>query len=254
MLPGMNRNTIAVAIACSLASAAPASADVDYAEVAAKAEMVVSTGAKVGIATVNRVRRSIAFGPHAGTYAGVAIVPNSQLVSGITFGMALYTFDIPTILDIDKLLKAQLEIAIRAEASRIIAEGGKPDIEAIARTAYANLKEDIMGKIQQRTLEKPKLGVILEGMAQLQPGNAMGARLSVTKGIGPVSLGLGAYFLRGGGNTAAFVGPDLSLRLTPWGKSWTPVIDIYARLDVGFDEGERPYVVTVGGRMLLDLI
>lgn len=254
MLPGMNRNTITVAIACTLASAAPASADVDPAEVAAKAELVLKTSARVSFAAINRVRRSIAFGPHAGTYVGTSIVPTSQLVSGITFGIALYTFDIPTILDIDKLLKAQLEIAIRAEASRVLAEGGVPDLEAIARTAYENIKDDIMGKIRPKTLEKPKLGVILEGMAQLQPGNAMGARLSVTYGIGPMSLGLGAYVLRGGGNTAAYVGPDLSVRLTPWGKSWTPVIDLYARLDVGFDEGERPYLFTVGGRMLLDLI
>ena len=254
MLPGMNRNTIAVAIACTVASAAPASADIDYAEVSAKAEQAISTGAKISFATTNRIRRSIAFGPQVGTYTGLSIVPSSDLVGGITFGMALYTFDIPTILDIQELLKAQLEIAIKAEASRIIAEGGTPDLEAIARTEYANLKEDIMGKITQKTLEKPKLGVILEGMYQYQPGNALGARLSVTYGIGPVSLGLGAYFLRGGGNSAAYVGPDLSLRMTPWGKAWTPVIDIYARLDVGFDEGERPYVFTVGGRMLLDLI
>lgn len=254
MIPGMNRNSIAVAIACSLASAAPASAEVDLAEVAAKAELVARTSAKVGFAAVNRVRRSIAFGPHAGAYAGAAIVPNGQLVSGITFGIALYTFDIPSILDINKLLQAQLEIAIKAEASRIIAEGGTPDLEAIARAAYENLKDDIMGKIRPRTLEKPKLGVIAEGIAQMQPGNAVGARLSLTYGIGPASLGLGAYFLRGGGNTTAYVGPDLSVRLTPWGKSWTPVIDLYARLDVGFDEGERPYVFTVGGRMLLDLI
>ncbi len=247
MLPRMNRNTIAVAIACSLASAAPASADLDYGAIAAK-------GADISFATANRVRRSIAFGPHVGTYVGAAIVPTSQLVSGITFGMALYTFDIPTILDIQELLKTQLEIAVKAEAARIIAEGGTPDLEAIARTAYANLEEDIMGKITKKTLEKPKLGVILEGMYQYQPGNAMGARLSVTYGIGPASLGLGAYFLRGGGNSVAYVGPDLSLRLTPWGTSRTPVIDLYARLDVGFDEGERPYVFTVGGRMLLDLI
>lgn len=293
MLPGMNRCTIVVALAFCLAAAAPAHADlkddskaaasdakaaavhlkdgatavahvvVSYThdtDAAANAALkVIRVAGEITVATGNRVRRSIAFGTHAGTYAGTSFGAGNQLVTGVTFGMALYQFDVPSILDIDKLLQAQLEIAIKAEAARIVAEGGIPDLEAIARNAYMNLKEDIMGKIRPRTLEEPKLGVIIEGVAQTQPGdvmggNAMGARVSVTYGVGPISLGLGGGFLRGDGNTAAYAGPNLSLRLTPWGKSWTPVIDLYARGDVGFDEGERHYVVTVGGRMLLDLI
>lgn len=283
MSPVLNRISI---VALCLASAAPAYADlkddakgvaieikdgataavdvvVSYkndTDAAAKvAWKVIGIAGEVTAATGNRVRRSIAFGTHVGTYAGTSFGPGNELVTGVTFGMALYQFDVPSILDIDKLLQAQLEIIIKSESSRIIAEGGIPDLEAIARSAYGNLKEDIMGKIRPRTLEEPKLGVIIEGIAQAQPGdvmggNAMGARASVTYGVGPISLGLGAGFLRGDGNTAAYAGPNLSLRLTPWGTSWTPVIDLYARGDVGFDEGERHYVVTVGGRMLLDLI
>lgn len=286
MLPGMNRTTIVVALGCCLVAAAPAFADlkddaksvavglkdgataaanvvVSYkadADAAAKvAVKVIGTAGEVTAATGNRVRRSIAFGTHAGTYAGTSFGARNQLVTGVTFGMALYQFDVPSILDLDKLLQAELEIVIKSEASRILAAGGIPDLEAIARTAYANLKENIMGKIRPRTLEKPKLGVIIEGIAQAQPGdvmggNAMGARASITYGVGPISLGLGGGFLRGDENTTAYAGPSLSLRLTPWGKSWTPVIDLYARGDVGFDEGERHYLVTVGGRMLLDLI
>jgi hypothetical protein len=262
----MNRTTIVVALACTIAAAAPASADfkddakaaaktaVKYGEVAAKYGAIAG---EITVATGNRVRRSIAFGPHAGTYVGSTFGTGNELVTGVTWGMALYTFKIPTILDIDKLLQAQLEIAIRDEATRIIAEGGTPDLEAIGRKAYANLKEDIMGKIRPRILERPKLGVIVEGIAQLQPRNAIGARLSATYGIGPISLGLGGGFLRGDGNTTAFVGPEVSLRLTPWGKSWTPVIDVYLRADTVFDvfdDRERAYVATLGGRMLLDLI
>jgi len=252
MLYRMNRLTITVTIACSLASAAPAHADYD--EYAAKAEVAAKIAAKITFATVNRVRRSIALGTHVGTYAGTSFGPGNELASGITFGMALYTFDIPSILDVDKMIQAEAERAVKDELKRVLAEGGTPDMKAIAQRAYDNVKDDIMGPIRPRTLEKPKLGVIIEGMAQLQPANAMGARLSITKGVGPVSVGLAGSILRGGGNTIAYAGPDLSLRLTPWGKSWTPVIDLYLRFDVGFDEGDRPYLITLGGRLLLDLI
>jgi hypothetical protein len=250
----MNRVTVVVTVACALATASPAAADVDYAAYAAKAEIAARAGAKFSFAAVNRVRRSIALGPLLGVYGGTSIVPTQDFGSGVTFGMALYTFHIPSILDIDKLLEEQLEVAVKAEAARIVAEGGVPDFKAIAKKAYESLKEDLVGKIHPRTLEKPKLGIVIEGVAQFKPGNALGARLSLMYGVGPASLGLGAGFLRGGNNTSAYVGPELSVRLTPIGKSWTPVFDLYARFDIGFDEGERPYLITVGGRALLDLI
>ncbi|MBA3451619.1 MAG: hypothetical protein H0T42_00825 [Deltaproteobacteria bacterium] len=277
----MTRNTIAVALACTIAAAAPAHADFkedakaaagglkdkakaavdavvsykDDADAAAKvAVKIIGIAGDVTAAAGNRVRRSIAFGPHAGTFAGTSFGADTHLVSAVTFGLAFYTFDIPTILDLDKLLQTQLEIAIKAEAAQITAKGGIPDFEEIGRTAYATLKEDIMGKIRPRTFEKPKLGVIVEGIAQLEPGNAMGARAIVSYGIGPIALGLGGGFTRGDSNTIAYAGADISLRLTPWGTSRTPVIDLYLRVDSAFDEGEREYVMTVGGRMLLDLI
>jgi len=239
-----------VALAC--ATAAPAHADIgDYKD---DAIAVARIGADVSFATANRVRRSIAFGTHVGTYTGMAISPSADFATGVTFGMALYTFDIPSILDIQKLLLSQVEHLVKEEVKRIVAEGGVPDLEAIARKAWADLKDDIMGALRPRTLEKPKYGMVVEGIAQFQPVNAMGARLTLTYGIGPISLGLGGSFLRGEMNTTAFVGPEVSLRLTPTGVHRTPVFDLYLRADLGFDEGDRPYVVTVGGRALLDLI
>lgn len=240
----MAYRTTFAALLVALACAAPAHADIgDYKD---DAIAVAKVGGQVTIATANRVRRSIAFGTHVGTYTGTA--------TGVTWGMALYTFDIPSILDIQKMLQSQVQHIVKEEVKRIVAEGGVPDVEAIARKAYEDLKDDIMGAVRPRTLEKPKFGVILEGIAQFQPVNAMGARLSATYGVGPISLGLGGGFLRGEMNTSAFVGPEVSLRLTPWGKHRTPVLDVYVRGDVGFDEGDHPFAVTVGGRALLDLI
>jgi len=248
----MNRTTTAVLVALACATAAPAHADIrDYKN---DAIAVARVGADVTFATANRVRRSIAFGTHVGTYTGMAISPLANFATGVTFGMALYTFDIPSILDIQKLLQSQVEHLVKEEVRRIVAEGRVPDVEAIARKAWADLKEDIIGQVRPRTLEKPKYGLILEGIVQFQPYNAMGARLSATYGVGPISLGLGGSFLRGEMNTTAFVGPEISLRLTPTGVYRTPVFDLYLRADLGFDEGDRPYVITVGGRALLDLI
>ena len=240
----MRQRSTVLAIAAVLASATPGVADpLDDAHAAAQ----------VGIGIANRTRRAIAVGPHVGGYVGSTLRP-SEMVGGVTFGLALYTFEIPTVFDLQDLIQERVKIAAENEAKRIIAEGGRPDMEAIERKLYADIKAELIGEeIKPRTLERPARGVIVEGIVQTTPATGYGGRLEVTQGFKAVSVGLAASFIRSSGNTTFFVGPDVSLRLTPFGTSWTPVFDLYVRGDLGFDDGEHPFVIALGGRALLDL-
>lgn len=209
-----------------------------------------NAAAQIGVGVFNRTRRAIAIGPHAGGYVGTSLDPN-EMVGGVTFGLALYTFNIPTVFDLQELIQERVKIAAQNEAKRILAEGGQPDMEAIGRKLYEDIKAEIMGEeIKPRTLERPKRGVILEGIIQTTPVSGYGTRLSVTHGIKPVSLGLAVTYLRSSGTNLVYLGPDLSLRLTPVGRSRTPVFDLYVRGDYGFGD---PFLITLGGRALLDL-
>ena len=73
------------------------------------------------------MRRATAFGTHVGSYTGMAMGSSAELAMGVTFGMALYTFDIPSVLDIDKLLIGQVQRIVRDEVARITSEGGVPE-------------------------------------------------------------------------------------------------------------------------------
>jgi hypothetical protein len=237
----MRQCSVVLVVASLLASVTPA-----YADYQADA----NAAAQIGVGVLDRTRRGIAIGPHAGGYVGTSLDP-SQAVGGVTFGLALYTFELPTVFDLQELIQERVKIAAQNEAKRIIAEGGQPDMEAIGRKLYEDIKAEIMGEeIKPRTLERPKRGVILEGVIQTTPVNGYGARLSVTQGLKLVSLGLAVTYLRSNGSNLVYLGPDVSLRLTPIGRSRTPVFDLYVRADYGFGD---PFLITLGGRALLDL-
>ena len=245
----MNR-VLALAVSTVVGTSLPSA----RADVALEPE-IAELAAQTARGAIQQTRRAIAVGPHVGGYGGVTLSPDDS-IGGISFGIALYTFDVPTVLDLQEMVKRQIELRFkeRLEAAKA---SGRLDVEPkqlLAEVAESVRRELVAEGRSRKTLERPSRGFVIEGLRQLAPVEAWGARLGVTQGLGPISIGFGASVLRGGGDTMAFLGPDLSLRLTPTGDLRTPVIDLFLRAEYGVIDGENPIAITAGGRLLLDLL
>ena len=232
-------------IAATLAGTQEARADYQ-----ADAELV----AQIARAQVNRTRRAFAIGPHIGGFAGTTLDP-AETLTGISFGLALYTFDMPTILEAQEMVKRQIETRVKAAVKEALANGQPFDEQQLIRDVIEGIKRELLGgEVSKKTLEKPKLGLVVEAMRVVSPGDGgWGARTTLSKGIGSISLGLGVGYLRAGGENILLVGPEVSLRLTPTGELRTPVIDLFVRGEYATSDGFG-FTTLVGGRVQLDLL
>ena len=236
---------VVVVMAATLAGIQEARADYQ-----ADAEVV----AQIARAQVNRTRRAFAVGPHAGGFVGTTLDP-SEMLGGVTFGLGIYTFDMPTILDVQENVKRQVEQRVRAAVKEALATGQPFDERQLIRDVIEGLKRELSdGDVSTKTLEKPSSGLVVEGMAVLAPGDGgWGVRATVSKGISKISLGFGAGYLRFAGSNILLAGPELSLRLTPTGTVRTPVIDLFLRGEWASSDAFG-FTSVVGGRLLFDLL
>ena len=206
--------------------------------------------------SIQQARRGIAIGPHVGAAAVVDDDGNSDF--GVTFGLALYTFKRPSLLDLKQRATEMIERRVKARLAEAVAAGAPPpDVKAVVEEEGNKDLDELAGElrglkeIRPTVLEKPSLKLVVEGGVL---GDAWLVRLGAGKGIGPVSLGLGGGMMRGGGDTAPLLGGELSLHLTPIGKLRTPVLDLYVRGEVGFFDAGKAGVFTGGVRALADLL
>lgn len=223
-------------------AAAPAHAD--YADDAA-------IGLQIAKGGFDRFRRSIAIGPHVGGIIGFDTDGNNA--NGFSAGFALYTFDIK-VFDIQRMVAEAIRERVKERVKEIIAGGGvaPADLGEIARQVAADVKAELLGqRMSRKTIEKPQWKVLFE---YLHFVDANGARAGVSKGVKNLSFGLGLGGLRGGGETIIIVGAEMSLHLTPIGRSRTPVVDLFLRADLPLKGPNSELILLGGGRLLLDIL
>jgi hypothetical protein len=209
-------------------------------------------GLKIVKAVADRARRSIAFGPQVG-YMG-AVDTRGTGMQGISFGLSLYSLRVSSVLDWQDILKDTVRARVQDEIKRIIAEGRiPPHPKELAKRFLAEIQDEVMGPVHPKTLEKPRFAIITEGVWLLAPGGFQ-LRAGASYGIGPVSLGVMGGMQRANDDTAPLVGPELSVHLTPIGKSRTPVIDLYTRADFTFEDMRTSTYFVFGVRALADVL
>ncbi len=219
------------------------------------AEVESDLVSRLASSVVKRLRRGIAIGPFVGGVVGRDFALQGSTVAGIAYGIGLYTFRYPSILDLPRLVSERLQQRVLDRVKAIVASGGTPpdDLGAIAREVADDVYRELFGDLNPRKLlAKPGFGALLEGISRFEPGDTQ-LRLGLSYGVGPVSLGGGTGVRLGGGSVSGFAGLELSLRLTPWGDFRTPVLDIHSRFDVGF-AGDDSRTLLIGTRLLLDLL
>jgi hypothetical protein len=237
-------------ILTTLAVAAPA-AHADYADDAAAGLQVVK-------GAIDRTRRGIAIGPEVG-YAGGSDLDGHGM-QGVSFGIGLYTFDVPTAFDLQGIIAAKIRARVEDRVKQIVASGGAPpaDLGVLAQEVTADVKAEVMGqKVERRhAFEKPAWKVVLEGTKLVSAGGGFQTRFVVGKGIRHTSYGLGVAVQRANSDTAVFLGPEIAFHLTPIGEQRTPVLDLLVRgeLGLGSSASDRPFVIAVGARVLVDLL
>jgi hypothetical protein len=184
---------------------------------------------RAGNAAIYRARRSIAIGPVLGA-GGSYVVSPGDVEAPLSLGLELVMFDIPVVPDADVLTDVVIERDLGVVDEFL---GDKPR--------------------RDRTLEKPKLVVSLEGIYLPRVGSGQ-IRLGAGIGLWKVTIGPTAA-VDFAGDTGIFVGGELGVHLTPADGVRPRVYDVLVRYDYGATSGtDGADTVTVGVRMLVDLI
>ncbi len=207
----------------------------------------VEVATRIAGSQLQRIRRSIAVGP----VVGGALVNASDTfgtAAAVSVGVALYRFDIPSVLEIQEILKTEIK---RRLAERIAA--GQGIDEQLVHDVAENVKRELLGELTQRTLERPSFGVAVEAIRIGANEPVWGARLTVSKGVSVLSVGIGAGYLRDRGTNVLALGPELSIRLTPTGLARTPVLELFGRAEYQLADGEG-WMIGIGGRLLIDVL
>lgn len=245
---------------CALSLARPASADTasriaDFAANAADKLDKWGIDSKVAEAlaraAIGRTRRAIAIGPHIG---GVGLIDAKDSASGggLSFGLGLYTFKVPTGLALKEVIKERVKTELRAAIA-----SGQVDGDQLVHDIIEKVIRDVLeGAYGSQSFPSPALTIIVEGQKYFGDADGFGARAMIGYGISKVNLGLafGGYFPAADAAPNQFVlGPELGIRLTPIGKHRTPVFDVFARAEFGV-RSPNPAAVSIGARLLLDVL
>jgi hypothetical protein len=200
-------------------------------------------------AAIGRTRRAIAIGPQIG---GVGLIDAKDSASGggITFGLGLYTFHVPTGLALREVVKERVKVELRAAVAR-----GEIDGDALVHDIIEKVIRDVLeGAYGAQTFPTPALTIILEGQKTFGDADGFGVRAMVGYGISKVNLGLSLAGTFPDDAKAQFaLGPEVGIRLTPIGKMRTPVFDVFARAEFGV-RSPNPATVQLGARVLLDVL
>jgi hypothetical protein len=221
---------------------------------------VEETLKRVASENLRRLRRGVAFGPHLGA-SGHYLAAPGQLDGGVSFGLGLYLFSIPTTFDIGNIKDLVVGRAKREVAARVkqLTDEGRPpsgaDLEALVRAVYKEALDEILGKNRRedRTLEQPRFGFVAEGQ-RLFRSEAWQIRLAPSLGISVLSVGP-TLTLHTGARTTGLVGGELSVRLLPEDGPRSRVVEIFGRAE--FPLGHKDTVGTHAGggvRLLFDLL
>lgn len=243
--------TIALA---SLSYTRPAQAQVSEADV----EAVTAVLQQMASENLRRLRRGVAFGPRlsaAGLY-GPKMSPPFDAQIGV--GLALYTFAVPFTFEVQQVVVERVRARLISHARSLVDQGKTPsrdDLLSEGRNIFQQVLDEVIGQHQRRdrTLEKPRFGLSLEGA--YQPGAGAGLlRLTPTVPLAPLSLGLtlAAHFAS---NPTMFVGGEASVRITPADGPRPTVYEPFTRFEVPtFQRDLYGWQWTFGVRALLDVI
>src|SRR5262245_15860796 len=67
--------------------------------------------ARIATSAVDHVRRAVAIGPHVGGFGAIG-VSESDSLAGVTFGLGVYTFDVPTVFELRALIERRIRIKL----------------------------------------------------------------------------------------------------------------------------------------------
>ncbi len=256
----MHRLLLASLIVASLALPASADTASRVAELAGRAAdkldqwgLDKKVAEALARATVGRARRAIAIGPHVG---GAALIDAKDSASGggVTFGLGLYTFDVPTGFELKEVIKER----VKAELAAAVSSGQMPDIDELIRGIVDKVVADVLdGAYGSQTFPKPLFTFLLEGQKNF--GDVEGFQLRALFAYGvfsKLSAGLsiaGSFPAADGAKNNLIVAPELGFRMTPIGKHRTPVFDLFARFDIGV-RSPQAMNATLGVRVLFDVL
>lgn len=212
--------------------------------------------------SLHRVRRAIAFGPRGGL-AGSYSPSAGRGELSVSLGLAVEVFKGPILPDADELrafLVEGLQARILAVARDLAARGGAPPGEDVLR-AYgkeilAAVHADASNRMAapHRWFPRPFLGLAVEAAGRTG-AEGLELRLTVSFGVGPVSVGPTAAFHSDKDDPGVLVGVEVASHLVPRKNLRSPVLDLFLRLELAAKENPTTsHQGSLGLRFLFDLI
>jgi hypothetical protein len=211
--------------------------------------------------TVNRARRSVAFGPTVGV-GGVYATSAEEFDLPISFGLAFELFKVNVLPDaalVKEMIIERTKVKLETRVKQMALEG-KPaptqaELEQMALEVFEETKAEILGEMSYRpkTFEKPRFFVNVES-AYLPSAEAWEIRFTPAIGIGPISIGP-TLAVALADETGVLLGGEAAVHFMPSKSPRSPVVDVYLRADFGVtDSTEEASSIGLGARFVLDLI
>ena len=208
----------------------------------AKAQAQMPTLVTVAKGTFRRARRAVAIGPTVGLWSAAFIDPG-EFDAALSFGLALETFKVPVMPDMETL-KALVVERVKAVAKDRIKQAfqGRAvdpiEVDQLVLQVYEDVRKEILGleNVRSKTLERPGYTIAFEANRLFGNERWMG-RTRVGIGIWKFTFALSASFgrvCRGdlcNDHIKGYIGPEVVLHVIPSKAPRANVIDGFLRFD-----------------------
>lgn len=208
-----------------------------------------------------RARRAFSVGPSVGL-TGAAAIGGDHAFGGVTFGLALRAFaiGIPTAARIRELvaerIRAKVQERIRDAMARGEAEPSDADLAAYAKEISAEVRQKLIDDFYAapRTWERPRFVADLEAGSWFAGANAWTIRAGAGIGLWLVTVGPTASVLGGSGRDAFLVGAEIGVHPLLGDGPRPPVLDLYVRAELPVNDVPIDAIVSLGARLVIDVL
>lgn len=251
-----------IAVATLSTQRAHAEVDIDPAALEASIEGFLTAEridvvARIAKGTVQRARRAVSFGPEVGASFGYLTAGDVEIPISAGLGLVLFKVPIaPSTALIKDVIRAKLKERLIARIKAGTA--AMPPADEVARLIveiYQGIHDEIVAElsVRARRLERPRLGVHVEGVFWPRLGDGEG-RLALLLGAGRIAIGP-TVAVHAGDGVGVSVGGEIDFHITfSKGPRAHPLI-LFVRGEYGATSNvDNKDVLLLGGRVMFDLI
>jgi hypothetical protein len=207
-----------------------------------------------------RFQRSVTIGPTISGAASLTLDDNTSDDTQISGGLALLTYDIPSLPTMEQLravLLSGLRSAVEEQIRTAIARGEPLSEEQqrnLVLATWQRLKDELMRELHPSHFEKPRF-LLLAEVGHVRSADIWDVRVMAGHGLGPVYLAVGLSLAFAGDDTYLAFPVELSVPILLTDGLRSPVANLFARVDLPLAAADdQPKRGLIGVRLALDVL